>query len=366
MAQVNLVDIKVNDSHFAKKPVVPENGIKHVIRNGDVVCHTKNNFRTQQQQGNKRCNDGEHVDADAKSICIRNSFIRRGDADHLYHLAINTTTTDMIATFGDIKYVVLGGSANRMEQFAKQVRRELLLGNHCVGDSQEKPTNFAKGTDRYVLYKIGPVLIASHGIGVNSLSVVMHELFKLLHHACVTNVTFFRIGTCGGLGIPAGSLVITEEAVDGMFRPQLDMVILGKPVSRPAILDQELAKQLMALACHSDDGYETVTGRTMCASDFYEGQARLDGAFCDFMEADKMEFLQHAHDQGVRNIEMESVGFAAYCHRAGVKGAVVCVTLLNRFISDQLTASHADYVTWTQRPGNLVIKFINRQLATMK
>ena len=34
----------------------------------------------------------------------------------------------------------------------------------------------------------------------------------------------FRIGTCGGIGLPPGTVVVTEEAVDGRLRPFLDTV----------------------------------------------------------------------------------------------------------------------------------------------
>ena len=51
----------------------------------------------------------------------------------------------------------------------------------------------------------------------------------------------------------------------------------------------------------------------------FVGQARLDGAFCDYSEEDKLGFLKRAYERGVRNIEMESLCFAAMTHRAGVK-----------------------------------------------
>lgn len=51
----------------------------------------------------------------------------------------------------------------------------------------------------------------------------------------------------------------------------------------------------------------------------WSGQARLDGAFCEYTEEDKMNFLKRAHARGITNIEMESLCFAAMCHRAGVK-----------------------------------------------
>ena len=81
--------------------------------------------------------------------------------------------------------------------------------------------------------------------------------------------------------------------------------VLGKIVHRPAKLDKKLARELKALADPTQDAYETVSGKTMCTYDFYEGQGRLDGAFCEFTEQDKMEYLEKLRDFGVVNIEME-------------------------------------------------------------
>ena len=52
------------------------------------------------------------------------------------------------------------------------------------------------------------------------------------------------------------------------------------------------------------------------------GQGRLDGAFCEYSAADKMSFLRAAYNRGARNIEMESICFAAFCQRANVRGTV--------------------------------------------
>lgn len=68
----------------------------------------------------------------------------------------------------------------------------------------------------------------------------------------------------------------------------------------------------------------------------FSGQGRLDGAFCEYTEKDKLEFLNKIHAANVVNMEMESLCFAALCHHAGIKGAVICVTLLNRLNGDQV------------------------------
>ena len=55
-------------------------------------------------------------------------------------------------------------------------------------------------TDRYSMFKIGPVLCVNHGIGCPSLSILLNEVLKLLVYAECKDLTFFRIGTCGGIG----------------------------------------------------------------------------------------------------------------------------------------------------------------------
>lgn len=45
-------------------------------------------------------------------------------------------------------------------------------------------------------------------MGVPSLSIMLNEMFKLLHYADVTDVTFIRIGTSGGVGIDPGTVIM--------------------------------------------------------------------------------------------------------------------------------------------------------------
>lgn len=173
-------------------------------------------------------------------------------------------------------------------------------------------------------------------MGVPSIGILLHEIIKLMYHAKAKDPIFFRIGTCGGVGLEGGTVVISDDAVNEMGHHYYEVPMLGKPVRRPAKLDKRLVRELRALA-DPEDPYDTVTGTTMCANDFYEGQGRTDGAFCDYTEAEKMEYLCHLQNNGVKNIEMEVIPFAALTHHAGIKAAVVCVALLDRLKGDQVT-----------------------------
>lgn len=61
-------------------------------------------------------------------------------------------------------------------------------------------------------------------MGIPSVGILLHEVIKLMYHARVRDPVFFRIGTCGGIGYEGGTVVISEEAVDGALRNVLELV----------------------------------------------------------------------------------------------------------------------------------------------
>uniref|UniRef100_A0A3Q3VVS3 Nucleoside phosphorylase domain-containing protein n=1 Tax=Mola mola TaxID=94237 RepID=A0A3Q3VVS3_MOLML len=159
-----------------------------------------------------------------------------------------------------------------------------------------------------------------------------------------------------------GTVVVTKQAMDATFKPKFEQVILGKTVVRNTDLDQSLAEEL--LHCSKElKQFDTVIGNTMCTMDFYEGQARLDGAFCFYNEKDKQDYLRKVSEAGICNIEMEASVFAAMCKLSGVRAAVVCVTLLDRLKGDQLSSSHDVLHSYQQRPQMLVSCYIKKRLS---
>ncbi|XP_037091590.1 uridine phosphorylase 1-like [Pollicipes pollicipes] len=283
------------------------------------------------------------------------------ESDILYHLALGSGSHDLQAMFGDVKFVCMGGTPRRMEQFAHFIMKEI---GHVLPTGTQL-LDISHNSHRYSMFKVGPVISVSHGMGMPSVGILLHEMIKLMYHAKVKDPIFFRLGhTCGGIGIEGGNLVITESAVGtATLQPFLEAPILGKLQRRPALLDKGLAAELKALST-PDDQWQTFVGKTMCTTDFYEGQGRLDGAFCDYTEEDKFAFLRRIHEEGVINMEMESLMFAALCHHAGIRGAVVCVTLLNRMKGDQVKTDKQLLMEWQEYPQRLVARYIRSHLGT--
>lgn len=68
------------------------------------------------------------------------------------------------------------------------------------------------------------VFYLKHGMGIPSIGILLHEVIKLMYHARVKDPIFIRVGTCGGVGLEGGTVVISEEAVDGMSKPYFEVV----------------------------------------------------------------------------------------------------------------------------------------------
>lgn len=61
-------------------------------------------------------------------------------------------------------------------------------------------------------------------MGVPSLGILLHEIIKLMYHAKCKDPVFIRIGTCGGIGIEGGTVIVSNEGVDGQLRNVHEMV----------------------------------------------------------------------------------------------------------------------------------------------
>jgi uridine phosphorylase len=241
-----------------------------------------------------------------------------------HHLGITTELAKK--EFKNVRYVLVCGTNERALDIAKAFRNELC----------------EIGRSRFVVIKVLNVIVCSHGMGGPSISICLNELIRALQLAnnC-RNVTFIRVGTSGGIGVPPGTIICTTDALNEDLEPVYETNIMGTIIRHPAILEPV---QL---------GEEMILGKTLSANCFYENQARTDGAFCSFRESDKIAYLNHLHSIGVRNIEMEVVPFAAIVHRAGLRAIACCITLVDR-LSDQVPSHDIDIQKLVDKVVNIV------------
>ncbi|XP_064550165.1 uridine phosphorylase 1 [Drosophila montana] len=296
----------------------------------------------------------------SRGVNLKNPNLNEMPSDFLYHLNINVAktkdTSDIQKQFGDIVVVCAGGTPKRMRELAIYLRP--ILG---ITDDSE-PVDLCASGQRYAVYKVGPVLCVSHGVGSSTFSVVLHELLKLVKYAKCHDPVFIRIGTCGGVGVEPGTVVVTKDAYNGYLKNEHEIPILGKRVVRPASFPDTLCQEILKYGAKSDDGFSTIIANTMSTDCFYEGQGRTDGAVCEYSDGEKMEFLKECHNKGIRNIEMEATMFASLTQKVGVRAADVCVTLINRLNGDQVSITMHQKELFEQRPFLIVGRYIKHLL----
>lgn len=214
--------------------------------------------------------------------------------------------------------------------------------------------------ERYSMYKLGSLICVNHGMGAPSLSILMHEVFKLLSYAKATNVTILRVGTSGGLGVEPGTVIVSSGALNSALEPVYTQHVLGRAVNHPTAADSDVAETIVKSNSNATS-LNVISGLTMSCNDFYEEQARLDGYFCDHTAQQRADFLRHCHQVGVRNIEMEAAAFLAFCYRAKIKAAVVCVALVDRLQGDQVTSTSEKLTLYSSNCITAVFNYIKQQ-----
>ena len=173
-----------------------------------------------------------------------------------------------------------------------------------------------------------------------SLKIIINEVCKALRYAgSLSKCHFFRSGTCGGIGVEPGKLVLTRLAVDQDMHPFYVQKTMREEQHYPSACAEETMQKILGVA-HALH-MECVTGTTMTANGFYEDQARCDGFFCTFDSAQQKEFLASCREQGITNFDMEAQLFQAFTNRVGVPSAVLCTVIVNRMIVGEETENDA-------------------------
>ncbi|CAH8495136.1 unnamed protein product [Schistosoma turkestanicum] len=281
-----------------------------------------------------------------------NRYLSELDEDVFHHFGFSTKSFNFKEKFGDVKFVCICGSRGRIYNFAESMAKAAGL--------QLPVENIATSSGRFALYKVDHILFADHGIGVPSTLILLHEMTKLLHYAGCTDVLFMRLGTSGGLGVELGTLVVTDRCVNSKLEPYHELCILGKNVRRETKVDTNVVRELKQISEEISISCPVVVGGTISTNDFYEEQARLDGAICIFSKEEKSAYLKSAYDQGIRNLEMEGTAVTTHCHLTGHRAVLVCVTVVNRLETDQITISEDEFKRIEQLPGQLVGEYLKR------
>ena len=122
--------------------------------------------------------------------CQKNCYTKSAEKFHLHHFSLNFDLEAKRKSLEGIRFVLIAGCSRRAENLA------IHLSNNCFNGeiSEEKLT---REFSRFDLFRVGPVLVANHGMGSPSMSIAVHELCLLCKElGLLKKVVLLRFGTC--------------------------------------------------------------------------------------------------------------------------------------------------------------------------
>lgn len=250
--------------------------------------------------------------------------------------------------------------------------RVALVASHfetkeCEVESREFKT--ITGT-----YKGKHITVQSTGIGCDNIDIVVNEMdalanidFKTRHEKeTFKQLTFVRIGTCGGLQpyTPVGTFVASVKSIgfDGLlnfyagrnnvcdleleeaFKKHMNWSPL---LSAPYVIDGD--KELIDRIA----GEDMVRGITIACGGFFGPQGReLRIPLADPHQNEKVESFVYG-DLRITNFEMESSALAGLSALMGHKAMTCCMVIANR-VAKEANANYKNSI------DNLIIEVLDR------
>lgn len=235
--------------------------------------------------------------------------------------------------------IILVGDPGRVELVASHFDRR-----ECETDNREFRT--VTGT-----FRGKRITVQSTGIGCDNIDIVLNEMDALANIDFKTRteneahrqLTFVRIGTCGGLQpyTPTGTFIISEKSIgfDGLlnfYAGRTEVCDLdfeqaftkhmnwNRQLGSPYVIDadKELTERIAA--------NDMVRGVTIACGGFFGPQGReLRIPLSDPDQNKKIErFVHNGHR--ITNFEMESSAVAGLARLMGHKATTCCMVIANR------------------------------------
>ncbi|HWR38312.1 MAG TPA: uridine phosphorylase [Patescibacteria group bacterium] len=276
--------------------------------------------------------------------------------DIWYHYGISSREP-LLQKMRNVEAVIIAGSGERTDEFARHwsVRRQA-------------PLLALPRQDRFVFRYVDKVIFSSHGMGMPSAAIALQELMKMVYFlkdgdlTALDNVFWMRVGTSGGLGVPPGTVVISQEALQTDMKPYR-LLNRGQEYYFDARFPSAPSAALMTIAARL--GIAAVAGRTVGSNDFYLEQGRCDGAVSLISEKEKDVWLRALYRQGVTNIEMETPMVAGLLNHWGFpRFAAACAVIVDRLQGDQVISPRAELLKYVENAERLLWGYLEETISS--
>jgi uridine phosphorylase len=257
--------------------------------------------------------------------------------DYLYHLGLDTSL-DLKAIFGNIKYVVFTRTNNNSEFIAQQLAKQW----YKIENESFKFLPIFK-TERFYMYKVGSVIVISHGFGMASMLICLNEISKLMAHLNVEDVTYIKVSACGGLGVELGSVIIADEVYNTNFEPFMYSYECGQKYKEITYLNQNVINNVHDFAINNFT-YNIIKGKIVGTHDLFEEQGDRNSFLEPVYSQDELlEYFAKAEKMGVKGFDLESCEYAATCNIIEVNSIIINAVVADRYNNNYFDSSYLNY-----------------------
>ncbi|MCX8514059.1 MAG: hypothetical protein ORN24_00655 [Burkholderiales bacterium] len=281
-----------------------------------------------------------------------NDKFKQLSIDYLYHLGLDTSL-NLKEIFGNIKYVVFTRTNNNSKIIANQLAQQWYK---IKNDSFTFLPIFK--TERFYMYKVGSVIVVSHGFGMASMLICLNEISKLMAYLDIKDVTYIKVSACGGLRVNLGSILIADEVYNTKFEPYMYAYECGHKYKEKAYLNQDAVNHVFNFA-KNHFNYNIIKGRIVGTHDLFDEQGDLNNFLePSYTHSDLIEYFTRAEAHGVKGFDLESCEYAATCNAIEVNSIIINAVVADRYDN---TYSDSSYLNYEKPALTLVTQYLLNQ-----
>ncbi|ETO06844.1 hypothetical protein RFI_30549 [Reticulomyxa filosa] len=275
----------------------------------------------------------------------------------------NISVSQLKEMFGKTRLVILCGPQTRAHEIGCELQKIMRLKDFCEIGKSGRNVTLENSAKKFLEISVSTF----DGCKQIFIQYIKSDLMILRISEAIKQVQMIRIGSAGGIGVEAGSIVVTSHIVNPItLKSEWTYYSCGNCITQPCTFDGNISEQLYFIAKNKQ--IPVFLGKTMTTETYYEGQARLDGALCTYTQEAKLEWLTKLYKQGVRNFEMEGDVLSGMCTYNEIPCAMLCVAYLDRLEMDTTPSKYTkqELDSWMQRCVDVVVTYTKKHLSSKK
>jgi len=217
------------------------------------------------------------------------------------------SSSNIYQKFGNVRYVFCTGERKDADDLALFFQSQLT-------NVKDIPKIVAKD-DRFRIYVVANCMIVSHELGASSFSILLQELTKILSRVKCPFKGYLKFGRTWSFNQCLGTVVASKQCFNENLKAFETVSILGKKQKRSIKFRSNLVNQFSSIFRNIKFG--KIVG-------IYNVLKSFGFSSTEIVRKDKeKKYLKDLTDLGVKQFDLESHIFGAFCSQLNIPCAVL-------------------------------------------